>query len=199
MTFVLSETTYKRFGLTGIKHGNLHYVVLQENQRKELLRIRPCEPIEGILSTENLHLYTPYVKKFKGVQYSVNFWSPTKEFTFDVGRLTSDADSAGWRAEFIEAVDRCLLERDVIPKETRHQRITIKGMFSLKALRNWIDEVAAGGWALLLVWDMADIPGAVLGKKTTMRGLGGGCEAVLYGSALPVALRFQTVSWVCDE
>jgi hypothetical protein len=201
ITFTLTHATYQRFGLTGKKAGDLHCVVIREDQRRDLRRIRPCEPIEGILLTENISVYQRFVKKARPVQFNVDFWAPAPKFAFDVGRFKTSgpAEKVDWRPEFCAAVDRCVLERGEVVAVSNVQRITIEGFFSLNSLEGWIKEVGMAGWSLLMIWDMVDIPEVPVGKKMTMRGVGGGCDIVLFGAELPLAVRFQTINYVCDE
>jgi hypothetical protein len=196
MTFTLTDANYKRFGLTGSKFQNCHYVVVREDQRQLLQKIRPCQPIEGILLTEDIGIYESHIKKFNPFSNSIDFWAPTKPFEFDVNRLQNSDLTDEWRTEFIQAIDAAMLSKHETVIDSPVQRITIQGFFSLSKLSAWIEEIGRGGWALLLVWDMVDIPASVLGGKHTLRGVVGGCDAVLFGEGLDRALRFQTVNFV---
>jgi hypothetical protein len=109
------------------------------------------------------------------------------------------AEDREWRADFCRAVDRALLRRKEVAVEGPLRRITVEGFFSLKAMRAWVEEVGRVGWAVLMVWDLVDLPGSFVGAKAGLQGVGGGCETVLYGADLPQACRFQTVNFVSDE
>lgn len=200
VTFSLTPATYSRFGLSGKRVGDLHFVTLAEHQRGDLLRIRPCEPIEGLLLTEHIEVYEPFLRKFRPVGLSVESWSPARPFSFDVGRLqTPGATDPSWRADFCRAVDRALLERGAPSPECGLRRTCVRGFFSLRSLAAWLESVGRSGWSLLLTWDMTDVPGAFVGARGTLQGVGGGCEAVLYGAALPQACRFQTVRYAGSD
>jgi hypothetical protein len=198
ITITVNDSTYRRFGLIGVKFQNGHFIVIREDQRQLLQKIRPCQPIEGILITENISVYEPHIRKFRPVDFAIDFWSPAKDFEFDIESLKNPdpAYAGNWRSDFIHAIDQVLLSKSETVIASSVQRITIQGFFPLSLLKSWIEELATSGWSLLLVWDMVDIPASFLGEKHTLRGVGGGCEAVLFGAELPRALRFQTVNFV---
>ena len=200
ITFVLNGPTYQRLGLTGKKIGDDHLIVVTNANRGELHKIRPCEPIEGLLISEHAEIYLPFLKKYSAEEQVVNAWRPASSFHFDVNSLNNEEQlQKDWMKSFMEAVDRSMLEREKIVVSNEFQRMSIEGIFDLRSISRWIKSIANDGWAILLVWDMKDVPGSFLGKKKLLQGHGGGCEIVLFGAALKKAHKIQTIEYVDEE
>lgn len=203
ITFILNEATYQRFGLSGKKLGNdsnQHIISIKSDQVQLLQRIRPCEPIVGLLSTQNPDIYKRYLKKVSPMDLSIDVWQPTSEFQFDINSLNNpETLSTDWIFEFKKAIDVSLLQRKKIAMTSSIQRITIEGFFNLSDFDEWIRSIGQNGWAIAMVWDMKDIPGSFLGKKKTFTGCGGGCDLILFGKNLSHAHQIQTVQYIDEE
>lgn len=204
MAFILNEPTYKRFGLAGKKLTNNdtghHMVIIQADQAKDLHKIRPCEPIVGLLSTQNPDIYKNYLKKVVKHDLIIDFWHPVTELQFDIDSLNSPQTlKTNWLSEFKEAIDVSLIQRKKISMTSKIQSITIEGFFDLSDFNEWIQSASGDGWAILMVWDMKDIPGSFVGKKKTLQGNGGGCDIVLFGEGMSHAHHIQTVEYLDEQ
>lgn len=187
ITFSLNEATYKRFGLTGKKYGNTHLVTITADQRDLLARIRPFEPIEGILISNEIGIYIDYLKKYTEIDNNVMTWASTHAFNFDVTTIGTD----GWRDRMLQAIDDALLSRDSIAIHSDWSRMTVEGVVDLSLLQEWLNEVKNAAPTLILVWDMDDVIGSFIGKQRHAEGVGGGFEAIVCGNGAPVAVRYQ--------
>lgn len=204
ITFFLNETTYSRFGLTGQKVENgrytHHMVVIHAEQARQLQRIRPCEPIEGILFTDNPDMFAPYLQKAFPEDLKIEGWKPVVDFAFNIESLNSpDCLPADWLFSFQKAVNQSLFDRNKISMTGNIQRMTIEGFVNLNSLFEWISSLGENGWVILMTWDFQDIPGSFVGQKKTLQGCGGGCDLVLFGNSLSHAHRIQTINFVDEE
>lgn len=204
MTFILNEATYKRFGIAGQKLTNddtgHHIVVIQADQTKILQRIRPCEPIVGLLHTQNPDIYKRYLKKVVQLDLTIDFWHPIAELQFNIDSLNSpELLKSDWLSDFRKAIDLSLIQRKKISMSSSIQSITIEGFLCLSDFDEWIQSISENGWAILMVWDMKDIPGSFIGQKKTFLGCGGGCDLILFGNGLSLAHRLQTIEYVDEE
>lgn len=204
ITFILNNVTYQRFGLTGKKLTNddtgHHIIIIPADQAKVLHKIRPCEPIVGLLSTQNPDIYKRYLKKVNKEDLTIDFWHPIPELQFNIDSLNSpESLEKEWISEFREAIDTSLFQRKKISMTSSIQSITIEGFFNLSDFSEWIQSIGENGWVILMVWDMKDIPGSFVGEKKTLQGSGGGCNLILFGKGLSYAHRIQTVEYLDEQ
>ncbi|OHT17495.1 hypothetical protein TRFO_02524 [Tritrichomonas foetus] len=216
ITFVLNDATYKRFGLSGKKVGGHHLIIISADKKNDLQKIRPCQPIEGLLFSENPEIYQPFLKKYEAADFLVDDWKESQNLDFDVHLLEKPTEATSenasepplehsmelpndWLKDFMKAIDKSLLNRSNVIIYSDVKRITIEGIMNLADFKDWICSIGENGWVLLQVWDMKDIPGSFVGKKKGMQGCGGGCDIVLFGKNLSRAHRIQTIEFVDEE
>jgi hypothetical protein len=200
ITFSLNESTYQRFGIQGKSHEGTHFAVITREQSNKLRHIQECEPIEGILVTENIALYERHVKKSRQIQNKIDGWSDMLILQGDDNFSIEAAINSGdenWRNHLTNAINEYLVTgRNIFGAANR---IAIEGFFDAKMTKDWINSIGDEQWTIVMLWDMKDVPGIAVGAAKGMHGVGGGCEAVFYGKGLRRAVRYQTVSFLCDE
>lgn len=202
IVFSLNDATYKRFGLTGIQCGSTHRVTITEGKKDQLVRIRPFQPIEGILISNQIGLYADYLKKFAEVDTNVVTWEPTVPFDFDPELIGAEE----WRPRLLQAIDASMVSSHSLAVQSEWSKMVLEGVINLHDIKDWLMEVQRAGPTLIMIWDMDDIPGLYFGKSYQTEpdyrgaeGFGGGFEALLSGSGVPVAVRYQTCLYRNEE
>ena len=206
LVFSLNQATYQRFGLVGRKFkDDLHIISISPENVDQLQRIRKSEPIEGILSTQNYGLYSEYILKMVPSPPLITQWSPAQPLNFDLNSLKNpDQLPPEWWENLLDAFDQSLLTKStIIPdNSTNCHRISISGVIKTSEIENWIRSIVGEGennFALIMLWDLHDIPASYVGNKLTLEGFGGGCETLLIGNNLPKAIKYQCVEYLHDE
>lgn len=147
--------------------------------------------VEGILVTKNFDVFSGFCRKCEVRPNNIRDWEACVDFEFPefVGE---------WWKELQDRVDKWMVEEKRVVIESSTKRTEAAGWVALEEMGEWVREVGKGGWVMVLVWDFRDIPGSFVGRKKTLLGFGGGCEILALGTALPRAIRMQTVECTDD-
>lgn len=200
LTFLLNESTYQRFGLSGKKHEQFHIILINQDNIKELERIQISESIEGILYTKHIEYYENYIEKIQRFENNIKGWYYIEEplFNFDTLKNYTKLNKT-WYEEFLQIIDNINLKEDEIMTKSKFQSITIEGFINLEFYIEWIKKLGEEHHCIIEIWDMKDIPGSFLGNKLNLIGFGGGQEIIFYNHQYPNILEIKSIEYMNEE
>ena len=200
IVFTLNAATHERFGLQCKKYRDIFYVSICEEEKEKLRRIRPCEAIEGLFLCADRSSIEDYIIKSAPVEQNFDGWAPAKPINFDISLLEKkETYPENWKKEFSNAVDDCLLKRNLIEAKDDFQRLTITGCIKTEQLKEWIESLGKDSFVMMMIWDFKNTIGSFVGNGLKLEGFGGGSETVVYGDKVGKPFRIQTIEYIDVE